>query len=81
MKKTVIALLLIIVIGCNPAIFKSKWTKEIAPEKYTTRFETTKGNFDIEVQRAWSPKAADRFYQLVKYKHLKDGVFYSPIWK
>ncbi|MFS4494957.1 peptidylprolyl isomerase [Maribacter sp. 2308TA10-17] len=79
MKKLSIALLLTLMIGCNPAIFKSKWTKEIAPESYFTRFETTKGSFDIEVKRKWSPKAADRFYQLVKYKYFDNGVFYRVV--
>jgi len=79
MKKLSIAFLLTIFIGCSPAIFKSKWTKEIAPETYITRFETTKGVFDIEVKREWSPKAADRFYQLVKYKYFDNGVFYRVV--
>ncbi|TMM56295.1 peptidylprolyl isomerase [Maribacter algarum] len=79
MKKLSIALLLTLIIGCSPAIFKSKWTKEIAPKTYIARFETTKGIFDIEVKREWSPKAADRFYQLVKYKYFDDGVFYRVV--
>lgn len=79
MKNLSIAFLLIVFIGCSPAIFKTKWTKEIAPESYIARFETTKGVFDIEVKREWSPKAADRFFQLVKYKYFDDGVFYRVI--
>jgi homoserine O-acetyltransferase len=38
-----------------------------------------KGNFDIEVERKWSPKAADRFFQLVKYKYFENAVFYRVI--
>jgi len=79
MKKLSIAIFLTLLIGCGPAVFKSKWTKEIAPETYITRFETSKGVFDIEVKREWSPKAADRFYQLVKYKYFDNGVFYRVI--
>lgn len=75
-KKIIIALLIVSFIGCSPAIFKSKWAKEIAPESYTVRFETTKGNFDIKVTRKFSPKAADRFYQLVKYRYFNNGIFY-----
>lgn len=56
--------------------FKSKWTNEIAPETYTARFETTKGSFDVKVTRERSPKAADRFYQLVKYRYFDKGMFY-----
>ena len=79
MKKLHIAVLSILLMSCSPALFKSKWTEEIAPENYIARFETTKGNFDIEVKREWSPKAADRLYQLIKYKHFTDGVFYRVI--
>jgi homoserine O-acetyltransferase len=79
MKKLGISILLLFCVGCSPAIFKSNWTKEIAPETYVARFETSKGTFEIEVKRKWSPKAADRFYQLVKYKYFDDGVFYRVI--
>ncbi len=60
-------------------MFQAKWASEIAPETFVARFETSKGNFDIEVQRIWSPKAADRFYQLVKYEYFNRGIFYRVI--
>jgi peptidyl-prolyl cis-trans isomerase A (cyclophilin A) len=37
-----------------------------APATYRARFETSAGVFVIEVQRAWAPLGADRFYELVK---------------
>jgi cyclophilin family peptidyl-prolyl cis-trans isomerase len=37
-----------------------------APQIFTARFKTTKGDFDVEVHRTWAPKGADRFYNLVK---------------
>src|SRR5690242_3774867 len=40
--------------------------REQAPATYKARFETSKGSFVIEVTRAWAPKGADRFYNLVK---------------
>lgn len=36
-----------------------------APETFTVRLETTKGAVMIECVRAWSPRGADRFYELV----------------
>jgi peptidyl-prolyl cis-trans isomerase A (cyclophilin A) len=45
----------------NPAQLTEK-----APEKFQVKFETTKGEFIIDVTRAWSPNGADRFYNLVK---------------
>ncbi|HEY7774942.1 MAG TPA: alpha/beta fold hydrolase [Kineobactrum sp.] len=41
------------------------WTTA-GPDQYRARFITTEGAFTVEVDRAWSPKGADRFYQLVK---------------
>jgi peptidyl-prolyl cis-trans isomerase A (cyclophilin A) len=40
--------------------------REQAPATYKARFDTTKGEFVVEVTRAWAPKGADRFYNLVK---------------
>ena len=76
MKRIFLSLLIVLLINCSPVIFKSKWTKEIAPETFVTRFETSKGDFDIEVTRKLSPKAADRFYQLVKYRYFDSVLFY-----
>ena len=39
---------------------------EPTPATYQASFETTKGNFVIEVTREWAPLAADRFYALLK---------------
>lgn len=39
---------------------------EQAPASYKAKFDTSKGSFVIEVTRAWAPKGADRFYNLVK---------------
>ncbi len=39
---------------------------ETAPEKFQAKFETSKGEFVVDVTRAWSPNGADRFYNLVK---------------
>ncbi len=39
---------------------------ETAPAKFQAKFDTSKGEFTIEVTRAWSPNGADRFYNLVK---------------
>jgi peptidyl-prolyl cis-trans isomerase A (cyclophilin A) len=36
-----------------------------APETYTVKFETSKGDIIIDVTRKWAPLGADRFYELV----------------
>jgi peptidyl-prolyl cis-trans isomerase A (cyclophilin A) len=40
--------------------------REQAPDRFRVRFDTTKGPFVVEVTRAWAPRGADRFYNLVK---------------
>jgi len=39
---------------------------EQAPDKYKVKFDTSKGEFIVEVTRDWAPNGADRFYNLVK---------------
>ncbi|NKB71598.1 MAG: hypothetical protein GKR89_31375 [Candidatus Latescibacteria bacterium] len=38
-----------------------------APPVFRVELETSAGAFTVEVQRAWAPRGADRFYNLVKY--------------
>jgi peptidyl-prolyl cis-trans isomerase A (cyclophilin A) len=45
-----------------------------APKTFRAIFRTTKGEFEIEVHRDWSPLAADRLYQL-----LLDGYYNNNI--
>jgi len=52
--------------------------KEQAPAVYKARFTTTKGDFEVEVTRAWSPQGADRFYNLVK-NHFYDGASFFRV--
>jgi len=44
-----------------------------APDSFRVRFSTTKGDFVIMVHRAWAPRGADRFYNLVR-SGFYDGV-------
>jgi peptidyl-prolyl cis-trans isomerase A (cyclophilin A) len=50
-----------------------------APDTYRVRFETTKGPFVVEVHRAWAPKGADRFYNLVRAGYYDDVAFFRVI--
>lgn len=38
-----------------------------APPQFRVRFETSAGTFVVAVTRAWAPKGADRFYNLVRH--------------
>ena len=37
-----------------------------SPHTYTVLFHTTKGNFEVQVEQAWAPNGAQRFYNLVQ---------------
>ena len=50
-----------------------------APDVFKARFETTKGNFVVEVHRDWAPGGADRFYYLVKNGFYDDTRFFRAI--
>jgi peptidyl-prolyl cis-trans isomerase A (cyclophilin A) len=47
-----------------------------APDRFKAEFKTTKGTFIIEVNRSWSPLAADRLYQLFKTGFYKGNAIF-----
>ena len=53
---------------------------EKAPEIYRARFTTSKGDFVIEVTRAWAPHGADRFYNLVANGFFDDCRFFRVVY-
>lgn len=54
-------------------------TQSAAPPEYTVRLETSKGAIDIDVHRAWAPKAADRFHELVTSGYYDDNRFFRVV--
>ena len=50
--------------------------RERAPDKFRANFDTSKGSFVVDVTRALSPNAADRFYNLVKSGYYNGNRFY-----
>lgn len=58
----------------NPLLFPGSGDlTQTAPDIFRARFETTAGEFVVEVYREWSPNGADRFYNLV------DGGYYDGV--
>lgn len=64
--------------GVNPVLYYPDRLVETAPETFQVRFETTKGEFLVEVNREWAPSGADRFYNLVKHGYY-DGVYFYRV--
>jgi peptidyl-prolyl cis-trans isomerase A (cyclophilin A) len=60
----------------NPALLNPALTNEQAPEKFKVKFTTTKGDFVVEVTRAWAPLGAERLYNLAKIGYYNDVAFY-----
>ncbi|HBC62815.1 MAG TPA: peptidylprolyl isomerase [Planctomycetaceae bacterium] len=64
MRILVAALLLVFGAGLVNAQETARSTK--APDKFRVKFETSCGDFTVEVQRDWAPLGADRFHELVQ---------------
>src|SRR4051794_29210122 len=50
-----------------------------APKTFEAKFETTAGDFVIEVHRDWAPNGADRFYNLVSSGYYDGCKFFRVI--
>ena len=74
-----LALALAVPVHAQSALSNPAALAEQAPATYKARFETTKGTFVIEVHRAWAPRGADRFYNLVKNGFYDDVRFFRVL--
>jgi peptidyl-prolyl cis-trans isomerase A (cyclophilin A) len=61
------------------AIFFSGCSAKPAPAQFSVLFETSKGDVTIDVTRDWSPRGADRFYELVKAGFYDGSRFFRVI--
>ena len=50
-----------------------------APASFDVSFTTTKGTFVVSVHRAWAPRGADRFYNLVKAGFYNGNEFFRVV--
>jgi peptidyl-prolyl cis-trans isomerase A (cyclophilin A) len=63
----------------DPALKNPAMATAQAPENFQVKFETTKGDIVVEVNRKWSPNGADRFYNLVKIGFFKDIAIFRAV--
>lgn len=54
------------------------WSQE-APDTFQVLLETTRGDFVVEVVRAWAPIGADRFFNLVRHGYYDDVRFHRVV--
>jgi peptidyl-prolyl cis-trans isomerase A (cyclophilin A) len=65
--------------GSRPSLLNPATLKAQAPDVYKVKFNTAKGDFVVQVTRAWSPLGADRFYNLVKNKFYDGAAFFRIV--
>jgi cyclophilin family peptidyl-prolyl cis-trans isomerase len=65
--------------GAAPSLKDPATLIEDAPAKYKVRFDTSQGEFVVEVERDWAPRAAVRFYNLVKNGYYDDCRFFRAL--
>jgi peptidyl-prolyl cis-trans isomerase A (cyclophilin A) len=62
-----------------PALLKPAKLHAKAPSTYSVEFDTTKGTFVVTVHRAWAPRGADRFYNLVRAGFFDGNEFFRVV--
>ncbi len=72
-SKAFLATALVLATGC------SKPAKVVVPEVYRAQFATSQGDFVVEVTRAWAPRAADRFHELLRIRYFDQGRFFRVL--
>jgi peptidyl-prolyl cis-trans isomerase A (cyclophilin A) len=72
-SEALLAATLALVSGC------SKPTKVVVPEVYRAQFATSQGDFVVEVTRAWAPRGADRFHELLLIHYFDQGRFFRVL--
>lgn len=79
MKRILLLVSIILMSSCASKKFNEKWLKKEAPASFKARFETTKGSFEIEAKREWSPKGVDRLYQMIKNDYYVDVAIFRVV--
>jgi peptidyl-prolyl cis-trans isomerase A (cyclophilin A) len=63
----------------DPALLHPATLKAKAPDVFEVKFATTKGDFVVQVTRAWAPIGADRVDNLVKHGFYNDASFFRIV--
>lgn len=63
----------------HPAMLDPKLANKTAPDNFKVKFETTKGDFIMEIHRDWAPNGVDRFYNLVDIGYFKNIAIFRAV--
>ncbi len=63
----------------QPSLLEPANLKETAPDSFNVKFQTTAGDFVVQVTRSWAPLGADRFYNLVTHGFYDEAAFFRVI--
>jgi len=63
----------------DPALYHPSTLTAKAPAEYEVKFVTAKGDFVVQVTRAWAPAGADRFYNLVRHHFYDQASFFRVL--
>ena len=72
--RLVLLLTCLLLAGC-----KKPAPKVVVPEVYRVKLETSQGDFVVEVTRAWAPRGADRFHELVRMRYFDESRFFRVL--
>src|SRR5215471_3916378 len=51
----------------------------IVPDVYHVKFETSKGDFTVEITKTWAPRGADRFHELLRMHYYDEARFFRVL--
>jgi cyclophilin family peptidyl-prolyl cis-trans isomerase len=74
-----LALLSLLAAGCKDTAPARQPALGPTPDSFYVAFATNRGTFVVEARRAWAPRGADRFYQLVGEGFFDENRFYRVL--
>ncbi len=83
MRKTLTTLAACLLLGAcsqapSPAPAK-RAAPAVAPDVFRVKFQTNKGDFEVEVTKAWAPRGASHFYDLVTTGYYDGNRFFRVV--